>query len=48
MEAFKLYNRTVVRPIQNIIVRSINYLIGKEVVIRPFSLEDKKEEKVEE
>ena len=48
MEAFKLYNRTVVRPIQNIIVRTINYLIGKEVVITPFSLEDKKEEKVEE
>lgn len=48
MEAFKLYNRTVVRPIQNIIVRSINYLIGKEVVITPFSLENKKEEKVEE
>lgn len=48
MEAFKLYNRTVVRPIQNIIVRTINYLIGKEIVITPFSLEDKKEEKVEE
>lgn len=47
MEAFKLYNRTVVRPIQNIIVRVINTVTGKSVVITPFSLGDK-ENKVEE
>ncbi len=41
MEAFKLYNRTAVRPIQNILVRTIKYLIGKEIIITPFSLEDK-------
>ena len=46
-QAFKLYNRTVVRPIQNIFVRSIKTITGKDVVIRPFTLEDKKEEKVE-
>lgn len=45
-EAFKLYNRTAVRPIQNILVRTINYLIGKEILITPFSLEEK-EDKIE-
>ena len=40
MEAFKLYNRTVVRPIQAIIVRAIKYITGKEIVIEPFTLED--------
>ena len=48
LEAFKLYNRTVVRPIQIIIVRAIKYITGKEIVIEPFSLEDTKENKVEE
>lgn len=47
MEAFKLYNRTAVRPVQNILVRTINKLINKEMTIYPFSLEDK-ENKVEE
>ena len=47
-QAFKLYNRTVVRPIQKILVRSIKTITGKDIVITPFSLEDKKEEKVEE
>lgn len=47
MEAFKLYNRTAVRPIQNILVRTVNYLIGKEMTIVPFSL-DEKENNVEE
>ena len=46
-QAFKLYNRTVVRPIQNILVRSIKTITGKDMVITPFSLEDKKEQKVE-
>lgn len=48
MEAFKLYNRTVVRPIQKIVVRSLNTITGKEITITPFTLEEKKEEKVEE
>ena len=47
MEAFRLYNRTAVRPIQNILVRTVNYLIGKEMTIVPFSL-DEKENNVEE
>lgn len=47
MEAFKLYNRTAVRPIQNILVRTVNYLIGKEMKIVPFTLEEK-ENNVEE
>lgn len=47
MEAFKLYNRTSVRPIQNILVRTVNYLIGKEMTIVPFTLEEK-ENNVEE
>ena len=47
MEAFKLYNRTAVRPIQNILVRVIGNITGKEITIDPFSL-DNKEEKVEE
>ena len=48
LEAFKLYNRTVVRPVQQVIVRTIRYITGKEIVIEPFSLEDTKENKVEE
>lgn len=48
MEAFKLYNRTAVRPIQNILVRAIKTITDKNVEIVPFTLEDKKEEKVEE
>jgi hypothetical protein len=47
MEAFRLYNRTAVRPIQNILVRTVNYLIEKEMSIVPFSL-DEKENNVEE
>ena len=46
-QAFKLYNRTVVRPIQKILVRTIKTITGKDIVITPFSLEDK-EQKVEE
>lgn len=48
MEAFKLYNRTAVRPIQSILVKSINYLIGKKITIEPFSLDDNKENKIDE
>lgn len=47
MEAFKLYNRTCVRPLQNIFVKAINTITGKTVVIDPFTLEEK-ENKVEE
>ena len=47
MEAFKLYNRTCVRPLQNIFVKAINVITGKTVVIDPFTLEEK-ENKVEE
>lgn len=39
MEAFKLYNRTVVRPKQKTIVDAINYITDSTVQILPFSLE---------
>ena len=39
LDAFKLYNRTSVRPIQNILVNTINYIINKTITITPFSLE---------
>lgn len=45
--AFKLFNRTVVRPIQKLIVRTFEK-IGLSVVIEPFTLEDKREENVTE
>ena len=48
MEALKLYNRTAVRPIQIILVRVIKAITGKDITIVPFTLEDKKEQKVEE
>lgn len=43
-EAFKLYNRTAVRPIQQILVKVIGKITGKDVVITPFSLEDNENE----
>lgn len=46
-EAFKLYNRTAVRPVQNILVRVLGDITGKEIVIDPFTL-DNTEEKVDE
>lgn len=46
-EAFKLYNRTVVRPIQAILVKALNYLTGKELKIVPFTLENTEENNVE-
>lgn len=45
--AFKLFNRTVVRPIQKMIVRNFEKL-GLDVMIEPFTLEDKREENVTE
>ena len=46
-EAFKLYNRTAVRPIQQLIVKSFDKILGFEgsITITPFNLED--ENKVE-
>lgn len=38
-QAFKLYNRTAVKPIQDIIKRNIEYITGKKVQITPFSLD---------
>ena len=45
-EAFKLYNRTSVRPIQTVIVNAFDKMLGMEgsLTITPFSLEDNKEE----
>ena len=42
LEAFKLYNRTAVRPIQQIITRSFDKILGFEgsITITPFNLED--------
>lgn len=49
LEAFKLYNRTSVRPVQNILVRAIRYITGKEITIQPFSLDSEdKETKITE
>lgn len=45
--AFKLFNRTMVRPIQKMFVRVFDKL-GLKMVIEPFTLEDNKEENVEE
>lgn len=47
LEAFKLYNRTAVRPIQQIITKSFDKILGLEgsITITPFNLED--ENKVE-
>lgn len=49
-EAFKLFNRTMIQPIQKIIVSSINNTIGMDNVIeiKPFSLNNEKEEIVDE
>lgn len=45
--AFKLFNRTMVRPIQMMFVRLFDKL-GLQMTIEPFSIEDNKEENVEE
>lgn len=48
-ESFKLYNRTTVRPIQNIIVDAIDKIFGVEgsITIQPFTLENNDEKNVE-
>ena len=42
LEAFKLYNRTAVRPIQQVITKSFDKILGFEgsLTITPFNLED--------
>lgn len=45
--AFKLFNRTVVRPIQKMFTRAFDK-IGLQIEIEPFSIEENKEEKVQE
>ena len=48
-EAFKLYNRTAVRPIQQIITKSFDKILGFEgsITIEPFNLEYDSEQEVE-
>lgn len=48
-EAFKLYNRTVVKPIQKVIVDTFDKIFGVDgsITITPFNLEDKSEQEVE-
>lgn len=38
-EAFRLYNRTVIRPIQNVIKTSIERILNKKINITPFTLD---------
>ncbi len=47
-EAFKLYSRTVVKPIQRLIGNTMDKIFGvkNSITIQPFSLEDKKEDAV--
>lgn len=48
VEAFKLYSRTAIRPIQRLISKTFDKIFGVKgsITIQPFSLEDKKEEVV--
>lgn len=48
-EAFKLYNRTAVKPIQKVIVDAFDKIFGVEgsITITPFNLEDNSEQEVE-
>lgn len=49
-EAFKLYNRTVIKPYQRAIQRAFNVLFGLDhsIIIKPFTIEEVKENKEEE
>ena len=49
LEAFKLYNRTAVRPIQQILVNAFDKILGLNgsITITPFNLEDKNKEEKE-
>ena len=49
LEAFKLYNRTAVRPIQQILVNAFDKIrgINGSITITPFNLEDKNKEEKE-
>lgn len=48
-EAFKLYNRTAVKPIQKVIVDAFDKIFGVDgsITITPFNLEDNSEQEVE-
>ena len=48
-EAFKLYNRTVVKPIQKVIVDAFDKIFGVDgsITITPFNLENDSEQEVE-
>ena len=45
-DAFKLFNRTVIRPVQKILARTYSFILGKEITIVPFSLTTDCENKV--
>lgn len=45
-DAFKLFNRTVIRPVQKILARTYSFILGKEITIVPFSLTEDCENKV--
>lgn len=49
LEAFKLYNRTAVRPIQQVITKSFDKIFGLNgsITITPFNLENKNKEEKE-
>ena len=38
LESFKVYNRTIIKPIQKVLIRTFNKLYG-ELIIKPFTLE---------
>lgn len=48
-EAFKLYNRTQIRPVQAMLVDSLDYIFGVKgsITIQPFSIEENSEKTVE-
>ena len=50
LQAFALYNRTVVQPIQQVIIKSFDKILGLEgsIVIEPFSIEVTKDTLIDE
>lgn len=44
-ESFRLYNRTAVRPLQNVIARAINFITNKTISITPFTMDEEKKDK---
>lgn len=47
-DAFKLFNRTVIRPVQGILARAFKFILEKEITIIPFTLDGEVENKVTE